>query len=80
MFYATSFLALGFLVGNVLSRPSPIRSKLAVKDSINVPPRWTPLGPASPQQMIPLQIGLKQGRFDELEKNLYEGRIYRSPL
>jgi hypothetical protein len=51
----------------------PPRSSYVVKEVHPVPRRWTRIGPAPRQHLIELQIGLKQNRFDELEKHLYEG-------
>ncbi len=49
------------------------RSSYAVKSTHHVPRSWTKLGRANGSRRIQLQIGLKQGRFDELERHLYEG-------
>lgn len=51
---------------------SPVKSTYVVKDTHHVPSRWSRVGQAHPDHMINLQIGLKQSRFDELEKHLYE--------
>jgi len=55
------------------SSPVRIRSPYAVKESHYVPNKWTNLGFPDPEHRINLQIGLKQGNFDELEKHLWEG-------
>lgn len=54
---------------------SPLRSRTpyAVKESHNVPNKWNNIGPAPPNTVINLHIGLKQSQFDELERHLYEG-------
>ena len=54
---------------------SPLHSRrsYAVKDSHNVPKQWSRIGSAPTGHWINLKIGLKQSRFDELEKHLYEG-------
>jgi len=44
-----------------------------LKDSHEVPVAWSRVGSAHPGILITLQIGLKQSRFDELEKQLHEG-------
>jgi tripeptidyl-peptidase-1 len=49
------------------------RSTYAVKETHYVPRRWTQKGRAPKDQMLALQIGVKQGNFDELERHLYEG-------
>jgi tripeptidyl-peptidase-1 len=54
---------------------SPVaRSTYAVKETHFVPRRWTQKGRAPKEQMLALQIGVKQGDFDELERHLYEGK------
>ncbi len=59
----------------VLSATSPlrIRSPFAVKEFHPVPSKWSRFGPAPEDHVINLQIGLKQSRFKELERHLYEG-------
>ena len=49
------------------------RSPYVVKDNHPVPPSWEIVAPAPSEEHIHLQIGLKHGRFDELERHLYEG-------
>lgn len=44
-----------------------------MKGSHPVPRHWSKRDRAPPSQVLHLQIGLKQGRFEELEKHLYEG-------
>lgn len=55
---------------------SPVRTGTTyeVKDSHNVPNKWTNIGPAPPSTVINLHIGLRQSQFDELERHLYEGK------
>ena len=48
------------------------RSTYAVKDTHNAPAAWMRTGRADPDQLIRVNIGLTQGRFGELERNLYE--------
>ena len=57
----------------VWGSPVQIRSPYVVKDSHSLPKKWQKLGPAPKDHVITLQIGLKQIRFHELEKLLYEG-------
>jgi len=45
-----------------------------LKESHYVSKSWSKVGAAPPDHIIRLRIGLAQGRFDELEKNLYEGK------
>lgn len=49
------------------------RSLYTLKERHHVPRSWSRVGPAPAQHMIQLQIGLKQGQFSELERQLYEG-------
>ncbi|KAL1970125.1 hypothetical protein VTN77DRAFT_6530 [Rasamsonia byssochlamydoides] len=51
---------------------SALTSPYRPKEFHPVPRGWTEIGPAPPTHTIALQIGLKQHRFDELEKALYE--------
>ena len=56
---------------------TPVRARIAyeVKDVHQVPRRWSSQGRAPSNHMLHMQIGLKQHKFDELERHLYEGRI-----
>lgn len=58
----------------VFGSPVRARSSYAVKDIHRVPARWTNVGTPAADHMIRLTIGLKQGRFDELERHLNEGQ------
>jgi tripeptidyl-peptidase-1 len=51
-----------------------IQSPYAVKDNHTVPSGWEITARAPGEQQIHLQIGLKHGQFDELERHLYEGK------
>jgi tripeptidyl-peptidase-1 len=53
------------------------RSVYAIKETHYVPRRWTQKGRAPKHQMLALQIGVKQGDFDELERHLYEGSLWK---
>ena len=64
---------LAVLYTAALGSPLPSRQIYAIKDSHNVPKQWSRSGPAPAGHWINLNIGLKQSRFDELEKHLYEG-------
>lgn len=72
------FLTLAAAAQVAFATPLGARSAYSVKEIHNVPPRWTALGRASPDHKLHLKIGLKQEHFDELERQLYEGRTYRS--
>jgi tripeptidyl-peptidase I len=58
-----------FLAGAALAWASPYQ----LKEFHPIPRGWTQLGRAPASHSIRLEIGLKQSRFDELEKSLYEG-------
>jgi tripeptidyl-peptidase I len=49
------------------------RTSYSVKETHSVPSKWSQIGRANRSHMLQLQIGLKQGNFDELERHLYEG-------
>jgi tripeptidyl-peptidase-1 len=51
------------------------RSVYAIKEKHVVPQRWTQKSRAPKHQILALQIGVKQGDFDELERHLYEGTL-----
>ena len=58
------------LVGSVAAKP--LQTRYAVKETHIVPPEFEEIGPAPANHLIRLQIGLKQGQFEELERHLYE--------
>jgi hypothetical protein len=51
----------------------------ALKSSNLPSQRWVKAGSPAPDQIISLQIGLKQGKFDEVLKQLNEGKIFLVP-
>lgn len=67
------FCALLVSAEAVLGSPLHPRSTYAVKDTHNAPSRWTNIGAPSADHIIRLTVGLKQSRFDELERHLNEG-------
>jgi tripeptidyl-peptidase-1 len=69
LFSAVSLLALSSFS---LASPTKRSSFFAVKDALNVPPRWERVGAPSPDHRLRLHIGLKKGNFPQLEKHLYE--------
>jgi tripeptidyl-peptidase-1 len=56
-----------------VATPLRARTPYAVKEAHPIPRRWTPVSRAPGDHMLHMQIGLKQDRFDELERHLYEG-------
>lgn len=49
------------------------RSPYVVKEKHYVPSEWTRLQRSHGGRTIQLQIGLKQGRFEELDRHLHQG-------
>ena len=70
---AKTFLIIACVATSCVCLVSQQRSAYAVKDSHPVPGRWRRVGPAPGEHMLNLQIGLRQSRFDDLERHLYEG-------
>lgn len=58
------------LGGNVNSR-----SPYAVKETHFVPSKWNKIGTPNPDHTIKLKIAMKNDRFHELERHLYEGSL-----
>jgi tripeptidyl-peptidase I len=65
--------ALTIIANFIDCSPVRIRSPHMVKESLLLPGRWRKIGPAPSDHVLDLQIGLKQDRFHDLEKQLYEG-------
>lgn len=53
--------------------PLRTRSPYVVKDNHPLPGGWEITQRAPSEDLIQLHIGLKHGRFDELERHLYQG-------
>jgi tripeptidyl-peptidase-1 len=53
------------------------RSPYVVKETHAVPQEWSKQDRSHGGKGLQLQIGLRQGRFDELERHLYQG--HRTP-
>ncbi|KAL8714599.1 MAG: hypothetical protein Q9220_001547 [cf. Caloplaca sp. 1 TL-2023] len=73
--FLTSLIVVAVALFSCLITCSPItqsRSSYAVKDSHHVPRRWTRVGEAPGHGVVNLEIALKQSRFEELERHLYE--------
>ena len=47
-----------------------------VKESHNVPPRWSKIGEPHPLHPLTLNIGLQPNNFDSLEQHLYQGELH----
>src|SRR4051812_11038206 len=63
------------LAGIVFSHDTQLaRSPNIIKEFHDVPSHWSRKGPAPPNHMLNLHIGLKQTQMDALERHLYEGK------
>ncbi|KAK6385774.1 hypothetical protein LTS17_001346 [Exophiala oligosperma] len=65
-------LALLAVSQSVFSSPLNPRFEYAVKESINVPPKWSVAGNPHPFHLLKLNIGLQPNNFDLLEQHLFE--------
>ncbi|KAF2110282.1 peptidase S8/S53 domain-containing protein [Lophiotrema nucula] len=70
--FASLLLSAAFAASAVLANPIRARSPYSVKETHFAPREWKKLDRADGESVIQLQIGLKQGNFDELERHLYE--------
>ena len=70
--HVCSLIVLGGIIA-AAATPLRVRSEYCVKEHHNVPPKWNRISDAPLDHLINLQIGLKQSRFDELERQLYQG-------
>lgn len=70
---ASALLAAAIAANAALASPIRARSPYAVKEEHYVPREWTKLGRSHGESVIQLQIGLKQGRMDELITHLHQG-------
>jgi tripeptidyl-peptidase-1 len=67
------FLSVALATQSVFGTPIHARTEYSVKETHPIPRRWNVAGRAPGNHMLQLQIGLKQGNFEELERHLYEG-------
>ena len=67
-----SLLLLGDRASGLVAKRFP-SSSYQLKEHHYAPRAWVRVGAAPSNHIISLRIGLAQSRFDELEKNLYEG-------
>jgi tripeptidyl-peptidase-1 len=72
MFLSTLIIS-ALAAQTVCATPARVRSPYQVKETHFIPRRWQKLDRAPASHVIDLQIGVKQGNFEELEKRLYEG-------
>jgi tripeptidyl-peptidase-1 len=66
-------ILIAFAAQASFASPLRARSPYSVKEIHPVPGRWTAVSRALGDHMLHMQIGLKQEKFDELERHLYEG-------
>lgn len=59
----------------VFGTPIVARTAYSVKEVHAVPQKWSAVDRAPGNHMLQLQIGLKQDKFEELERHLYEGMV-----
>jgi tripeptidyl-peptidase-1 len=74
-----SVLLAAFAASDALASPIQARSPYVVKETHFVPKEWTKLERAHGGKTIQLQIGLKQGKFEELDRHLHEGTSAQFP-
>jgi len=73
MFALSIFLSVAVAAQTILGSPIRARTEYSAKETHPIPRGWSSAGRAPGNHMLNLQIGLKQGNFDELERHLYEG-------
>jgi len=72
--HTTCILGLLLTQNMLLAAASPLKqSHYVLKDSHTVPSGWETLARAPGERRINLKVGLKHGKFEELERRLYEG-------
>lgn len=64
---------LTFACGVLTSPTTQLAKRYALKSTHHIPRKWDRIAPAPPNHMITLQIGLRQGKADEVLQNLKEG-------
>ena len=67
----TALLSLLCAVSSALAAPHK-RGEYAVKDRHAAPAQWKQLARAPKEHVVEMRIGLKQHKFEELERQLYE--------
>lgn len=73
------FLSVLLAAEAALATPIRARTPYSLKEEHPVPKKWSSAGRAPKSHMLHLQIGLKQDRFDDLEKHLHEGKPSLNP-
>lgn len=73
MFSFVFLLALLVTLQSIVASPVHPRSDHVVKETNNVPPKWSVVGNPHPLHLLKLNIGLKPNNFHQLEQHLHEG-------
>lgn len=68
------FLTLAVAIDAAIASPVLRRAGYALKESTRAPRKWARVGEAPSDAEMVFSIGLQQSRFDELERQLYEGK------
>lgn len=76
---STALFVAALSAGVCVAKPFQNRA-YAVKETHILPRDFTRVGDAPSNHLIRLQVGLKQGRFDELEQHLYESEFEPNSL
>lgn len=71
---SSALLAAALAAQAIIASPMRARSPYAVKETHYAPREWTKLERANGGSLVQLQIGLKQGKMDELLRHLDEGK------
>ena len=71
------FLALAVAIDAAAASPVLRRAGYALKESTRLPRRWARIGEAPSDAEMVFSLGLQQSRFDELERQLYEGGSFQ---
>lgn len=80
MLYLSRFLSVAVAAQAALATPLKSRTAYEVKEIHQVPRKWSSQGRAPSDHMLHMQIGLRQHKFDELERHLYEGNKFAPSL
>lgn len=70
---ATVALCSSLSAANPVQQPSA-GTPFAVKETYNAPASWKKVGSAPSDAVLDLQVGLMQGKPDELEAELYQSK------
>jgi tripeptidyl-peptidase-1 len=77
---ASVLLSAAIAAQTAFATPIRARSPYVVKETHYAPRDWTKLDRAHENHVIQMQIGLKQGNWDELERHLNEGESHEHEM